>query len=330
MKSLFKKLLSNSSSRQGEVLDESGNTLMTAAHEFSDTAEPIRRGFWIVGVSFAVFLLWASFAPLDSGTPTTGTLVVESRQKTIQHLSGGVIEQILVKEGDHVKEGQLLIKMLATVSDAQLGIIKNQAEQLQRKLIAVKPLVDEGYFPKLEFQELDRQAKEATLRLKVAVEELERTQVKSPIDGHVMGLSAVTVGGVIPPGGRLMGVIPEGDGLVVEAVIPPHLIDKVHAGSETDVRFSALNQRTTPVLTGKVVWVSADRFANPNSNLPVPVDGFFTARIELTAEELKRLDHQQLRAGMPVDVIVKTGSRTFMSYLLKPFIDRAALSLKEQ
>jgi HlyD family type I secretion membrane fusion protein len=253
--------------------------------------------------------------------------VVESHQKTIQHLSGGVIQDILVKEGDQVKENQVLIKMVSTTSDAQVGILKHQAEQLNTKLRSVKPLVTEGYFPKLEYLDLQRQAQEAGLRLKVAQEELERTEVRAPMAGSVMGLSAVTVGGVVAPGGRLMSVIPEGDALVVEVVVPPHLIDKMVKGLEADIRFSALNQRTTPVVQGQVVWVSADRFTNPNA--PNPTEGYFTARVSLNPDAMAKIGHQDLKAGMPVDVIIKTGSRTFMSYLLKPFFDRAALSLKE-
>lgn len=322
MKSLINKF--KQASKQ-EVLDISGNVLPHDA--LSDTAGPIRKGFWIIGVGFGFFILWASLAPIDAGTPSVGTLVVESHQKTIQHLSGGVIQEILVKEGDTVKENQVLIKMVSTTSDAQVGIYKHQADQLNTKLRLVKPMVDEGYFPKLEYLDLQRQAQEATLRLKVAQEELERTEVRAPMAGSVMGLAAVTVGGVVAPGGRLMSVIPEGDALVVEVIVPPHLIDKVTKGLEADIRFSALNQRTTPVVQGQVVWVSADRFTNQNANNPS--EGYFTARVNLNADAMAKIGHQELKAGMPVDVIIKTGSRTFMSYLLKPFFDRAALSLKE-
>lgn len=322
MKSLIKKFIKSSPE---EVLDSSGNILPHS--DLVNTENPIRKGFWIVGIGFGFFLLWAAFAPIDAGTPSMGTLVVESHQKTIQHLSGGIIQEILVKEGDRVDENQVLIKMVSTNSDATVAIYRQQVEQLTKKINAIKPMMLEGYYPKLEYQELERQVKEATMRLQVAKEELDRTQVRAPIAGSVMGLSAVTVGGVIPPGGRLMSVIPRDDNLVVEVIVPPHLIDKVTKGLEADIRFSALNQRTTPVVQGQVIWVSADRFTNPNA--ANPNEGYFTARVTLKSDALRKIGHQELKAGMPVEVIIKTGSRTYMSYLLKPFIDRAALSLKE-
>ncbi len=322
MKSLIKKLKNEPAQ---DVVDISGKVL--PYDTLADTRGPIRKGFWIIGVGFGLFILWASLAPIDSGTPSVGTLVVESHQKTIQHLTGGVIQEILVKEGDAVKENQVLIKLVSTTSDAQVGIFRQQADQLNTKLTSIKPMVDEGYYPKLEYLDIERQAKEATLRLKVALEELERTEVRAPIAGSVMGLSAVTIGGVVAPGGRLMSVIPEGDNLVVEVIVPPHLIDKMVKGLEADIRFSALNQRTTPVVQGKVVWVSADRFTNPNATNPS--EGYYTARVSLNTDAYKKIGNQELKAGMPVEVIIKTGSRTFMSYLLKPFFDRAALSLKE-
>ena len=316
-------------------------------HALSDTDNPIRKGLWIVGLGLGLFLVWAMLAPIDSGSPSIGTLVVESKRKTIQHLTGGVIQEVLVREGEMVKEGQVLVRMLPTNSDSQLGMAEAHLKLVTQQINAIKELVQEGYYPKLQYEELLRQQTEDRLKIKVLKEELERVEIKSPIDGVVISMGPILSGTVLPSGGRLMDVVPANDRLVVEVMIAPHLIDKVNAGLEADVRFSALNQRITPVVQGKVQWVSADRIspqtaqqgllgsASLNVNAPANpatalMDGYYTARIVLNEDAYQKIGNQHLKPGMPADVIIKTGARTFMSYLIKPFTDRAALSLKEQ
>jgi HlyD family type I secretion membrane fusion protein len=145
----------------------------------------------------------------------------------------------------------------------------------------------------------------------------------------VMGLAITTEGGVISPGGRLMDIVPEDERLVVEAQIQPHLIDKVVPGLQAEVRFSALNLRSTPITMGEVEWVSADKFQNPQ-DMANPM-GYYSARLVVPASEMKKLGADvHIRAGMPADVIFNTGERTFLEYLVKPLTDRMAKSLKEQ
>jgi len=172
---------------------------------------------------------------------------------------------------------------------------------------------------------------EATLKLKIAQAELDRTEIKSPIPGSVISLN-ITKGAVVSPGVKLMEIVPSEELLVVEAKIMPQLIDRIHKGLQAQVRFTALNQRTTPVVYGEVEWVSADKIPTTDQMTmrQVQGDGYYTAKIRINPDELKKLGDQQLTPGMPADVIIKTGRRTFMSYLLKPFTDRAALSLQER
>jgi protease secretion system membrane fusion protein len=297
----------------------------------SDTGPAMRLAFWIVIVAFGGFLLWAWLAPLDEGATSTGTVVVEYKRRPIQHMTGGIAEAVLVRDGEVVKEGQVLVQLLQTNARSQMQIYETQLAQLNRQITATKPMVDEGYFPLMNFQEYVRQRDEAQLKLKVAKEELDRTEIKSPISGSVISL-AITKGGVVSPGAKLMEIVPNEEVLVVEAKIMPQLIDRIHKGLQAQVRFSALNQRTTPVVYGEVEWVSADKIpANDQATMrQVQGDGYYTAKIRINPEELKKLGDQQLYPGMPADVIIKTGRRNFMSYLLKPFTDRAALSLQER
>ena len=120
-----------------------------------------------------------------------------------------------------------------------------------------------------------------------------------------------------------MEIVPDGGHLIVEAEVPTVNIDKVHAGLDADLRFSAFNQRTTPVIPGRVSLVGADKLINASN-----VD-YYLAQIQTSEEGLNLLGSNQIQPGMPVEVVVKTGERTFMNYLFKPLADRFARSFKE-
>jgi len=75
-----------------------------------------RVGLWALGLGFGGFILWASLAPLDEGVPAQGMVSIDTKRKTVQHLSGGLLKEILVKEGDHVQEGQLLMRLDGAVA----------------------------------------------------------------------------------------------------------------------------------------------------------------------------------------------------------------------
>ncbi len=286
----------------------------------------ILLGWIILLLGFGGFVWWSFSAHLDEGVPVQGTVVVDSKRQVIQHQTGGTIETILVRDGDTVKKDQVLMRLINTQSEAALAINTHLADTLREQLDSLKPLVAEGYYPRNQYLDLQRQYDDAQSKIKVAREENQRTEIRAPVAGTVMGVSVYTVGGVVQPGARIMEIEPAGDKLVLEAQIPTHLIDKIHAGLTADVRLTALNQRTTPVLQGTVLWVSPDRFQDPQR----PEIAYYTARVALEPDTAKLLKGETLQAGMPVEIIIKTGSRTFWDYLVKPIQDRAALSLKER
>jgi protease secretion system membrane fusion protein len=83
-----------------------------AGKDFSpDLGHAGRVGFWALGIGFGGFLLWAALAPLDEGVPSQGHVAIDTKRKSVQHLSGGIIRQVFVGEGEQIKEGQLLIKL---------------------------------------------------------------------------------------------------------------------------------------------------------------------------------------------------------------------------
>jgi protease secretion system membrane fusion protein len=77
-----------------------------------------RIGLWALAIGFGGFLLWAGLAPLDEGVPGQGVVAIDTKRKAVQHLSGGIVKEVLVGEGDEVKEGQLLIRLDEAVARA--------------------------------------------------------------------------------------------------------------------------------------------------------------------------------------------------------------------
>jgi protease secretion system membrane fusion protein len=150
-------------------------------------------------------------------------------------------------------------------------------------------------------------------------------QVRAPVSGNVVNLKVFTTGGVITSAQVLMEVVPKDETLAIDAKVPPQLIDKVNVGMEADMRFVAFNQDTTPVIPGVVKVVGADKIVSVN-----PQEGeYYMAQIKTTQEGLTLLGSLKLQPGMPVDVVIKSGERSFMSYLLKPLSDKLAKAFKQ-
>ena len=96
-------------------------------------------------------------------------------------------------------------------------------------------------------------------RIRPSRDAAERQRILSPMDGEVVGLRVFSQGAVIGPREVLMEIVPDDKRLVVEARIRPEDINHVRAGSEAEIRLTAYQQRTTPLVAGKVLYVSADR-----------------------------------------------------------------------
>ena len=427
----------------------------------SDTSAVARTGLWVLGLGFGGFLLWAALAPLDEGVPTQGMVTLDTKRKTVQHLSGGIVKEVLVHEGQQVKEGDALLRLDGAVAKAnyeavrqrylgyramqsrlfaeqassaaidfhpdvkaamsdplikqqvntqqqliqarraalaadlqgieesvqglkeQLGSYQNilvqrrsQLALLNEELNNTRGMVKEGYAPRNRQLELERMVAESnaaiadllgnSLRVNRQVAELsqrslarkqeyrkevesqladvtrevqsdaekfvavtadlDRMEIKAPASGQVVGLTVQTVGAVLQPGQKLLDVVPDSQTLLLEAHIPPHLIDKVQAGLSTDVRFNSFANAPQLVVEGKVLSVSGDLLSDPAQ----PQFSYFLARVQVTPEGMKTLGKRQMQPGMPAEIVIKTGERSMLTYLLHPLVKRMASSLKEE
>ena len=251
-----------------------------------------------------------------------------------------------------------------------------QLSSLEKDLVGVRNLVEDGYAPMSKRHELERgvseikssiaenkanqiRAKQAILEIeqrqmslradfmkeveqgltqirpdiqsqaekyKAATQELERTEIKSPVAGQVVGLSVQTVGSVVQAGQRMMEIVPSEEKLVLETKIAPHLIDRVKMGDQVDVRFSSFSDSPQLVVPGVLKTLSSDALTDNTQNA-MP---YYLARVHVTEEGLKSLGSKKMQPGMPVEIVIKTGSRTLLQYLVSPLTKRIAASMKEQ
>jgi HlyD family type I secretion membrane fusion protein len=415
----------------------------------------IALGFVIVLLGFGGLGAWAALAPLQSAVVAQGIVKVSSERKTVQHLEGGVIKDILVKEGDEVDADELLIRLDDTTPKARVELLQSKLDRLRATLArlqaeqtglaaiefpeellqrqddskvarllaserevfesrrealtgekevllqrgrqyeeqiaglktqisstrvqlgtikeekdAVEILYKKGVYEKPRYLELKRalarlegqigahrssiaqveeRIGEVKLRiidlekkraeqintqmqqvqsdlfdteetLRAAKNTLERTDIRAPQAGTVVGLSVHTVGGVIRSGSDILDIVPEGDVLVVEARVRPEDIDIVHEGLEAEVLLTAFNRRTTPALPGSVTRVSADSFMDDAGT-------FYRIRVEIDPQHITDLD---LYPGMPAEVYLLTGQQTALAYLLKPIEDSLRRGLLEE
>jgi len=168
-----------------------------------------------------------------------------------------------------------------------------------------------------ELRELDGRFGEFVERKVAAEDQLKRVDIRAPQDGVVHQLAVHTFGEVVTSGNPVMLIVPDADVLSVEARVSPQDIDQLHLGQSAGLRFSGLNQRTTPEINGVVGRISADVSQDQRSG-----QSFYTVRINIVAEEAARLGAVKLMPGMPVETFMKTHDRTVFSYFTKPLHDQ--------
>jgi HlyD family type I secretion membrane fusion protein len=428
------------------------------------TGFPIFLGLLVIAVTVLGFGAWSATAMIAGAVMSTGAFVATGQNKTIQHLEGGVIQEIVVREGDIVEPGQLLLQLDETAPRAELrrldlrlvrlramdarlqaemreepkiafpadivdraqepevsmmleserftfearhnslkseiasiqeginalqervGAAKiqiagatKQMELVQEEIQAKEFLLKSGLVRKPEVLSLQRtfanlegehgrlqgemgDARERIARsveqitgvrktaIKTAVEQMQatraelhdvserlnaakgvlsRVKITAPVRGVVVKLRYHTPGGVVEAGKSIMELVPLNDDLVIEARVRPQDIDHVKRGQQAMVRLTALNKRMTPMIAGEVIYVSADALPDEKRNTQNVASDGYIARVKLDTAEAQAIQDFKPIPGMPAEVHIKTGERTFFEYLTKPVRDSMARSFRE-
>lgn len=224
---------------------------------------------------------------------------LREQERSLSRLQAEVAEQQSESARASVQIGEAKLKILqlkktfATDVAGQLGEARTNVYDLRERLSSVK----------------DRD---------------HRTEILAPESGMVMGMTVHTLGGVISPGTPLLDIVPASEELIVEAQVSPIDIDRVAVGRPVDIRFSAFKSSTTPVISGELIQISADRLTNKDTGT-----AYYLARVAVTEEGRKALGNLALVPGMPAEVLINTGSRTLLQYLMQPATNAFARSLIE-
>ncbi len=421
----------------------------------------VRFGMGIVLAVFGGLALWSILAPIDGAVIAPGQVSVESNRKTIQHLEGGVVREILVRENQLVKQDEVLVRLDSIVTRANLARIESQLAELyarrtrllaardgaaqlgnptgapevlasamframlegQRELFnaraatlarqiellqerivqqrqritglqaqrtsisaqlelindeldSVRGLYEKGFAPltrlramereserlvgergalsaslaeadsviieaQLEIERIKETAREETItelrdvELSIAeleetriaaADALERSEIRAPQAGRVIGLSIHTIGGVIGAGDPVLDIVPADARLEISARISPTDVEKVQAGQAATIRFSSFSARMTPQADGIVRSVSADSLIDPVTGAPYYLVLIDLPDAALLAEVLRG---ELLVPGMPTETFIKTGKQPAISYLLRPLTDALARAFRE-
>jgi HlyD family type I secretion membrane fusion protein len=161
-------------------------------------------------------------------------------------------------------------------------------------------------------------------KLAAAKRVLARTEIRAPVSGTVVGLQLTTLGGVIRAGEPLLDIVPTGDRLVVRARIPPMHADDVRVGQRAFVRFDAAGVKSAPTIEGTVQKLSADALTDPRSGT-----SYFEAIIAISDKQAAALPKELLKPGLPAEVLMKTGERTALAYLLAPITRATFHAMRE-
>lgn len=180
-----------------------------------------------------------------------------------------------------------------------------------------------------DLRDVETRLGEILPRWTAARDQLERTAIRAPATGAVVGMSVFTPGGVVAPGQKLMDVVPERTPLLIQARIAPEDADDLTVGQHTLVKFAGLHERNLPNLEGRLTRLSADSFVDEKSGL-----GYFTGEITVPRDQIQLIQGVRgsdfaLRAGMPVQILIPLRKRTALDYALEPLLGSFWSSFRE-
>jgi HlyD family secretion protein len=440
---------------------------MSAQHKQSGAADPwsVRKPM-IVGVLGLLLLVggfgtWAVMTQISGAVIAGGQIEVDQNRQVVQHPDGGVVEAILVEEGEAVKAGDVLLRLDPTDLQSELSIVESQLfeliarrgrleaerddrdtitfdplllktaaarpdvrdlmdgqqrlfeargasiaqaieqldkqqdqisdqitgitaqqramdaqlELIEKELVDQQSLFDRGLAQvsrvlslqresarmngtvgelaansaqargriteiDIEILNLQSQRREEAItqlrdiqsrelelreRRRALLERMSRLDVKAPLSGIVYDLRVFARRSVIRPADPVLYIIPQDRPLVINARVEPIDIDKLTIGQDVTLRFSALDQRQTPELTGTVKLISADAFEDENTR-----QSYYRAEIVLSEGEQARLPADTtLLPGMPVEAFIRTEDRSPLAYLVKPLTDYFTKAFRE-
>lgn len=218
-------------------------------------------------------------------------------------------------------------ELMGRIADAKERMARAEQQITEQRSAAIENAVEELRRTETELDDIQEQ-------MLAARDVLERVEIRSPARGVIVKVNYHTRGAVAAPGAVILELLPINDDLVIEGRISPRDIAQVHAGQGALVRLTALNQRLTPVVAGVVKYVSADALPHqpgPGAQQATSHDhNSFVVRVQLDEKDVAtKVGQFQPTPGMPADIYIKTGERTFLEYMLRPVMDSFSRAFRE-
>ena len=201
-------------------------------------------------------------------------------------------------------------------AQSSIGEIKIQIQQLRQKFQEdiASSLLD-----------VRQKIADARERVTVAGDVLNRVEIVAPLDGTVQNLKVFTVGQVLRPAETLLEIVPDEEPLVVNAQFSPNDIDTVYGGQQAEIRFPAFHARDIPLMMGRIELISHDRLMDEQTR-----QFYFLGVIALGRSDIPEEYRSRIRPGMPAEVIVASGERTVLSYIISPLSESFRKSFRER
>ena len=273
--------------------------------------------------------------------------VTKRRDQTQSQIDGieaqrlATVQQQELIEKELIDQRSLLDKGLAQASRVlalqreaanlagQIGALVAQKAQAEGKvteldLEALRLASQRREDAETELRDIGYRELELAERRRALTEKIERLDLRAPVGGLVYAMTVTTPRAVIRPAEPVLYIVPQDRPLLVAAQISPINIDEVRVGQPVALRFPAFVSRTTPELFGQVTQISADALVDEASRM-----SYFRAEVMLNPGEAEKLGALQLLPGMPAEVYIRTGERSPLAYLTKPFTDYFTRAFRE-
>ena len=332
-----------------------------------DEVHYARLGWIVLLVGFGGFMVWALFAPLDKGVPAQGTVISDGQHKTIQAPLNGIVEEVLVRDGDQVKEGQILARLnnlqaAAQANGAQQAVAGLQAQVrglkdsisnkelqvkfLKEQLANMEDLAKDGYVPRNRMLELQRNYLQINGSLAEDRGNLQRYQTQlSEQEARAKAFEFDLDNTAIksPVDGSVVNLEIFTKGAVVQP--GTHLMEIEPDNTDLIVEARVPTNLIDKVhlnLPVEILFPAFNQRSTPNipgivtvvpndrTQDPRSGEQFYKIQVRVTDKGMHKLGENKVRPGMPAEVFVVTGERTMMTYLLKPIADRMHGALREE
>ena len=248
---------------------------------------------------FLIFFLWMSFAKVDITTQAIGVVVPYGDSTNVGSLISGKIVEVKVREGDTVKKGDILIKLIPTVTNANKDEVETKLKIVTKQLQIKKSLVGTTV-SELEYLELEKEEAELKGSLKRINFELLHADIISPIDGIIQKLEYKNIGSVIEQFTKVVTIIPSSEKLLIEGRLLVKDRGYITVGQLAKIKLANQDQLKFNSIDATIISISPDAVQSDSA-------AWYDIELEIDVKEFTSGDlTYQLVPGIHVLIFILT------------------------